>query len=63
MQRNVLIETLNKTLLNPTIVRIVKWGTSTYFKGVILTTLSDTVVVGILLHLVQVHLIWENTSS
>lgn len=46
-----------------TIVRIIKWSTSTYFNGVILTTLGDTVVVGILLHLAQVHLFWENTSS
>lgn len=49
-------------IINTTIVWIVKLSTSTYFKGVIFTTLGDTVVVGILLHLAQVHLVWENTS-
>lgn len=50
-------------VISGTVVRIIKWSTSTYLNGVILTTLGDTVVVGILLHLAHVHLIWENTSS
>jgi hypothetical protein len=49
--------------LSGTIVGVIEWSASTYVNGVVLTTLCDAVVVGVLLHLAQVHFIWECTSS